>query len=89
MKTNKLFPTATAAWLILTSFASVDAALWTNTVGDGDINNAANWGGTFPSAAAGKGAGVNATPLVIEQAFENGTDNIAGYFVTGGTGGLP
>ena len=81
--------TALVAGLILalTGVASVRAATWNNSQADGDINNAANWGGTFPSDATGEGAIVGATPLVINQVFSNGGDNRSQYLITG-VGGM-
>lgn len=73
--------------LALTEVGFVSAATWDNSVGDNNINNAANWGGTFPNDASGEGAVVTATPLVINQAFNNGGDNRSEYLVAG-TGGI-
>ncbi len=87
MKCN--IQTVAVAGLILAlgGAASVRAATWNNSQADGDINNAANWGGTFPSDATGEGAIVGATPLVINQVFNNGGDNRSQYLITG-VGGM-
>ena len=71
--------------LALGGAASVCAATWNNSQADGDINNAANWGGTIPSGTEGAVVGPT-TPLAINQVFTNGTDNRAAYLVTGAAG---
>ncbi len=73
--------------LALSGAASVHAqSRWNNTLGDGNINNAANWSAGLPNDAAGIGALVAATPLVINQAFNNGGDNRSEYLITGSGG---
>jgi len=69
--------------LALSGVASVRAAdtIWNNTLADGDINNAANWSGGLPSQAGTIGATVSTTPLVINQAFNNGGDNRSLYLI--------
>lgn len=63
------------------------ATTWTNALANGNINAAGNWSNGLPTIAAANGAQVFTTALVINQVFNNGTDNKAAFLITG-TGGM-